>query len=139
MKADYFLHYYGPYSYDVAWLTDRLTQAGLLGEKVPRGQYRYTATARGVEEVTKFEQTPEGQAALEQIEPYIPLFQDMVEADLRRLELGSTILLFYKKHQDWDQAVQETAAYKRVRNHKTLQAARELAERLAAFPISDSA
>lgn len=112
IDADYTLHHYGPYSRDVAEMTDVMVAEKLLDE-CAGSSYSYTLNAqtRPLIELTR-QRHPDTAAALDQ-------FQDQAVALLREdlpvLELGSTILFMYRNDregQDWERARASACRYK---------------------------
>jgi len=114
IDAEYTLHHYGPYSRELANITDVMVAEGLLREQVVGfGQYAYSLDPRtramlkriGQSESTQKFQTFRDQAI------------ELLKEDLWRLELGATILYFYRSprpHADWDDALQRAWQYKKV-------------------------
>src|SRR5947209_5502505 len=90
LDAEFNLHHYGPYSQEVARLTDEMVQAGILDEKAgsnPVGQqfsYRLNEAAR--KSLTDFEATPRGRAAAAALTPHEDLARRLFQADLKDLE-----------------------------------------------------
>ncbi len=120
MDAIYFMHYYGPYSSDVAETTDVLTQSGLLDEKSsvhPWGeQYAYTINEEnGRRLLREFEGTEEGRSEKERIERFVEDFKSLCDEPLWTLELAAT-MAFYKTEEgcEWNEAKEKTSQFKRV-------------------------
>lgn len=120
MDAFYIMHYYGPYSSDVAETTDVLTQSGLLDEKPsvhPWGeQYAYTINEeRGRSLLQEFEGTEEGRSEKGRIERFVEDFKSLCDEPLWTLELAAT-MAFYKTEEGctWDEAKKKTSQFKRV-------------------------
>ena len=71
LDADYELHHYGPYSQDVARLTDGMVREGLLEERMethPYGeQYSYRLSAESIRQIAEYEAGPRGAQPAEQI------------------------------------------------------------------------
>jgi uncharacterized protein len=114
---DFRLHYYGPYSAELAERIDTMAKSGLLRESTratPVGtQYDYTfnSDARGSLEL--FEQTDEGRTAKAKLESFGDLLA-MVNAQAPRvLELAATIVAFRQSGSSWLEAVQKTSDFKR--------------------------
>jgi len=104
------LHHYGPYSRDVADACDEMVAAGLLEEEggpaAGEMQYAYNLTPRTR---VLLESNPD-----EQMQQYRKLGQSLVNEDIWPLELGSTILLFYRQSQDWQVALERACEFKQV-------------------------
>ena len=64
LDADYDFHKYGPYSQDVARLTDELTRVGLLEEEVQRHpfgeHYCYSLSQKTKQQMTDYEESTRG-------------------------------------------------------------------------------
>ncbi len=96
--VDYDLHYYGPYSGDVARTTDELTREGLLLEEVERHsrgeQYSYSLTPRSIDQIHRYEAEARGLEDARKIKPFEQLARRLAARDLKELEVGSTIVFF---------------------------------------------
>ena len=119
MDANYRLHYYGPYSDDVASVLNQLVQSDLLVEaELPTGgsgrQFKYRLSESGARSLLEFEKTPEGRAASEQIDPHKPLLRKLLKTELTPLELASTIVFNRQAGKDWDDAIDDTCSFKQV-------------------------
>ena len=123
LGACYRLHYYGPYSADVAALLDRLTTEGILLEteqQLAKGpQYDYRFNDEFLTSLQAHEDTAVGKAAKEQLERYGDLLGALCRSEPKTLELASTITHFVQQGQPWEQAVLETSRFRtsfRARN-----------------------
>jgi len=136
IDADYRLHYYGPYSSDVAELLDEMTANGLLEEKAEeltpgKQQYNYSLPENVRHSMEEFEQSERGDGATKEMTAFAPLLRDLCGQPAKTLEYASTIAYFVKVGRDWESAVEETAKYKNVTPASaSLIHARELAERV---------
>ena len=128
LKCDYILHYYGPYSFDVAALVDCLDGADII-EETPKGnRYEVHIIDKGKAALKRFEKTLKGQSVLSQIQRFVPLFEQLNAEDPRVLELAATVAYFYKG--DWTEAREQTSALKSVpSSDPDLQKAEELARK----------
>jgi len=135
ITADYTLHRYGPYSREVANATDVMVAEGLLTELGGSGsQYNYKL---GEHTRPMIDRAPTPPAASSQ--PF-GAFKDkaveLLRADIWHLELGSTILYFYRSHRaagGWEAALRDACKYKNaVPSHPASSAALVLAKRFAA-------
>jgi len=113
------LHYYGPYSRELADTVDRMTRAGVLVE-TPREtqvgtQYDYKFDEQMRESLEAYERTPHGEAAKEELETYEELLKTLSDTPPRVLELASTVVAFREAGLGWDEALAETAGFKRER------------------------
>lgn len=118
MKTEFFLHHYGPYSRDVAEACDALAAAGLLEESTsqnPAGvEYAYELSDRTGELLQQAAQHAELGPALAELERYQPLARRLLDEDVAKLELASTIAFFHRTHRDWNSAVQKACEFKKV-------------------------
>jgi uncharacterized protein YwgA len=71
LEANYDLHYYGPYSHDVATLTDEMVREGLLKERSDTyhfgGEYSYTLPETSRQHVSNYEAGLEGSQMAQQM------------------------------------------------------------------------
>lgn len=135
IEAHYRLHYYGPYSADVADLIDEMTANGLLEEEaeaVGHGrEYSYRLPENAQRSMEQFETTDRAGEAKQGIAQFASLFADLCKEPAKTLEYASTIAYFREVGREWDDAVKETATYKNVTpNSQSLKEARQLAERV---------
>jgi uncharacterized protein YwgA len=118
LDAEYGLHYYGPYSQDVARLVDELTREGLLVEEVEnhaRGeQYSYTLPQGSVDQIKRYEIDPRGLEDTRRMEPFANLARNLAGTDLKELEVGATIVFFRKQKHDWPEAIEKTCSFKKL-------------------------
>ena len=129
LECQYTLHYFGPYSRDVADACDEMVAAGLVietgGPQNGAMQYGY---ALKPEIRTLLTQTPNAP-----MQPFEALGHDLITESLWSLELGSTILFFYRQSNDWNQALAKGCEFKKVPTDATgSKAALELAQRVHA-------
>ena len=132
ITADYTLHHYGPYSRDVANITDVMVAEGLLAENA-QGQYDYSL---GEQTRPMIEQAVARRgAAAHEFEAFHRQAVELLKEDLWTLELGSTILYFVrtqKDSEDWEAALQGACRYKQVpTDHADSQKAMRLAQQIA--------
>lgn len=118
LDASYDLHYYGPYSQDVARLTDEMVREGLLEERIdahPYGeQYSYTLSEISRQQVMEYEAGPEGSQMAQQVGRFRSLAHTVYLADLKELEVAATIVFFRKHGHDWPVAVEKTCQFKNL-------------------------
>ena len=135
LKCDYLLHYYGPYSFELAGLIDQLCGAKVIeetSEQLDTGAVRYKSaiTDKGRRVLASFEMTEPGQKARRQIAPFIERFTDLAMKNAWVLELGATVGYYYES--DWEDARTQAAAFKKIpRNNKNLLEATDLARMFA--------
>ncbi len=133
LACDHILHYYGPYSFELASLIDQLNGAGIVGETpepLAPGviRYRSAVTETGKKALDKFEQTDRGRQLHAEIEPFIKQFKDLNDEDPWVLELAATVAFYHEGK--WGEAQKRTASFKKVPlNDKKLKQAVELARR----------
>jgi uncharacterized protein YwgA len=129
LDCQYTLHNYGPYSRDVADACDEIVAAGLVDETggPPAGQYAYSLTAPTRQWL---QQTPDAQ-----MQQFQALGTELIGENLWTLELGSTILFFYRQRRDWAQALIGACEFKKVpTNLQASQAALDFARRFEVRP-----
>jgi uncharacterized protein YwgA len=117
LKCEYLLHYYGPYSFELASLIDQLEGANLIKEtpeQMGSNVLRYKAkiTEKGREALNYFEKTPKGKSLLSEIQQFVTTFKQLNIVNAWVLELAATIAFFY--HTDWNEAKKQTAKFKNV-------------------------
>lgn len=133
LVCDYMLHYYGPYSFELASLIDQLNGAGIIEETpepLASGVVRYRSVVKesGKKALDEFERTNKGRQLCTKIEPFIEQFRNLNNQDPWILELAATVAFYHKG--DWSAAQKQTAEFKKVRqNDKKLRQAVELARR----------
>lgn len=119
IAADYRLHYYGPYSDDVASLLNRLVQERLLVEdELPRGasgrQFAYRLDESAAASLAEYERSEEGVVEADALRPYQHRIKELLDCELGRLEYASTIVFIRQTGLKWDAAVAEACAFKHV-------------------------
>jgi uncharacterized protein len=116
LGADFNLHHYGPYSQEVARLTDEMVQAGILHERADSNlvgqQFSYRLNEGARKNLSDFEATPRGKAAAESLAPYADLARRLFRADLKELEYASTAVFFQRQVHDWPQAIEKMCEFK---------------------------
>jgi uncharacterized protein YwgA len=133
LTCEYILHYYGPYSFELACLIDQLNGAGIIvetPEPISSGivRYRSTVTENGSRALADFEETDKGQLLSAQIQPFAGQFKELNEQDPWMLELAATIAFYHEG--DWGKAQRQTAQFKKVQqNDRRLREAAVLARR----------
>lgn len=140
LDVDFRLHFYGPYSAELADLLDRMTRAEVLVETPQTTsvgtQYDYRFNEQMRESLECFDQTREGRIAKRQIEQHADWLQTLCQTDARVLELASTVVAFGEAGRTWDEAVEETADFKKQSPQSSpMTAATKLAQMV--FPRHD--
>ena len=143
LGLDFRLHYYGPYSADLAEMLDQTTAAGILGEttrQTPVGtQYDYSFNEAFRDSLETFETTRDGQRAKRSMEEYGPLLETLRRTPPRVLELASTIALFQKAGHEWDVAVAKAADFKKEPpTSEKMGEVRELAQTVVPLPYAEA-
>jgi uncharacterized protein YwgA len=125
LHFSYILHYYGPYSFELAGLIDQLHAVKIIEETQEGPAYKSRITTKGMKVIENFEQTETGIEAKNALSDFIPKFVELNKKDLWPLELAATISYFHRD--DWSEAVKQTAAFKKVSlNDEKLKLATEL-------------
>jgi uncharacterized protein YwgA len=116
VEADYTLHHYGPYSQEVARLSDEMVQLNLLAESSERNQvgmqYSYELTERATKEIAELEKTPKGISLAKQLAPFEIKAKELLNTDLWLLEVASTLVYFRQQGHDWPESVERTCKFK---------------------------
>jgi uncharacterized protein YwgA len=117
-EADFFLHRFGPYSQDVARLTDELVSAGILEELASENamgrQFAYKLSRVGEAQLHALEQKPSAHAARKTLDAFADLVRELVIANLRELEVASTIAYCHLASKNWENAKLSGCRYKNV-------------------------
>ena len=117
LQLSYILHYYGPYSFELAGLIDQLKGAGIIDESAAQtgfGNIRYKSkiSKKGKRVLANFQKSKTGTEVYGQIKPFISCFQDLNKEDLWPLELAATVAYFYED--DWEKAQKQTGEFKHL-------------------------
>ena len=133
LQCDYLLHYYGPYSFELAGLIDQLSGAKIVEETpFPCGPsavgYRSAITEHGKDALSSFEATRTGQSLLAGIQPFIERFGELNSENVWVLELAATVAFYHED--DWGEARRQTSLFRKVpQNNSNLREAVKLARR----------
>jgi len=133
LRLSYILHYYGPYSFELAGLIDQLKGANIIDESPEQTgfggvRYRSKISQKGKRVLENFQRSETGKKVHGQIKRFVSPFQDLNQEDLWVLELGATVAYFYED--SWKGAQARAAEFKRIRkNDRNLSKAIELAKR----------
>jgi len=116
VNADYSLHLSGPYSEEIAQLSDDMVQAGVL-KQVPRlnaaGLWRaYRLTPRAIREISEFEGTPKGKKLAKQLSSFAKRAKQLLDTDIRILDVASTIVYFRQQGCSWPISIDKTCKFK---------------------------
>ncbi|MDZ4657781.1 MAG: hypothetical protein SH868_09420 [Bythopirellula sp.] len=130
--TDYRIHYYGPYSKSLAGLVDQLASCHVLIEDRDDTefgpQFRYRVDDEAGERLMEFERTAVGTLRRREVEEYADLLKEFNDTRSRILELAATIVAFHQAGSEWENAVVETAKFKRESEQSSIM---EEAETLA--------
>ncbi len=107
LECHYSLHHFGPYSRDVADICDEMVAAGLVQETAGV-QYTYSLTTQTA---TLLESTRDNP-----MESFESIGKRLIGERIWSLELGSTILFYFRQNQnvDWDEAMRNACDFKKV-------------------------
>jgi uncharacterized protein YwgA len=135
---DFRLHYYGPYSAELAEKLDRMTATSLLIEstaETPVGkQYEYRFNGQFEQSLEQYEESESGQSAKAEVEQYRDLLDTLRCTKPRVLELASTMVEFFGSCRNWEAAQSRTAEFKAEGvDSPMMRDARELAEAVVGF------
>jgi uncharacterized protein YwgA len=118
LDADYDLHHYGPYSQDVALLTGQMVGQRLMEETKEAHsygeQYSYTLSDDARRQISEYEAGPRGSDPAGEMAKFRVLAQELYHADLRELEVASTVVFFRKQGFDWETAIEKTRQFKNL-------------------------
>ena len=117
LQFSYILHYYGPYSFELAALIDQLHGAGIIEERPEStgyGNVRYKSQIieKGRQVLEKFEKSKISKDLQKQIRQFIEPFKALNQENLWVLELAATVAYFHED--DWTKAKTQTAKFKRI-------------------------
>jgi len=122
LDADFILHRFGPYSSDVARLTDEMVRCGLLDEYetdigMGRVKYEYQLSSQGKEQLQGMESSGIQAETLQELEQYKTLTKKLLDADLWKLEVASTVVFFRDQGHNWEDSKTEAFQFKNVDSH----------------------
>lgn len=133
LEVDYTLLHYGPYSEELARLTDEMVRHALLDEQAHDNsmgkQYSYRVSEAAQKEITQLEATGQGQRWAGELAPFEAKAKEFLAADLKQLEYASTIVYFRRQGCDWETAVEKASTFK---NTPTVKNALPLAKKVIA-------
>lgn len=116
IEADFTLHHYGPYSREVANITDVMVAEGLLVERGGGGEQYDYRLGRHTREMIESVRSSCGES-VRTFENFRDQAIELLRQQIWPLELGSTILYFARTqpgNPDWNLALQEACKYKRA-------------------------
>ncbi len=114
--AEFYLHRFGPYSSELAQLTDLLVNQNLLKEEnfgngVGR-EYAYVLPEASVVSLTSFEATSAGSEKLKSISQFEDRGTFLLQRGLKELEYASTIAYYRQKGANWEDAFLNACKFK---------------------------
>ena len=117
-EAEYILHHYGPYSQEVARLSDEMVQVGLLEESSEANQvgvqYSYVLSERARSQLAELEKTPAFRALADQLSSFEGKAKELLSTDLWHLEVASTLVYFRRQGHDWPESLARTCKFKHI-------------------------
>lgn len=118
LDAQYRLHFYGPYSEDVARLNGDMVQANFLeeaGEPTPVGlRYSYRVPDGVRASLNAFETSPHGRPLRDEMAPFEQRAKELAQADPKILEYAATIAYFRQQGHEWPVAVEKMCEFKKL-------------------------
>ena len=111
LDVGYTLHHYGPYSSDVAELTDEMVGVGLLEETAEPNMaggstYSYRLSGRAREQLRGLDQRPD------ELNSFEDMAKRLLVEHLQKLEYGATVACFHGQGGSWDEARHAAAKFK---------------------------
>jgi uncharacterized protein YwgA len=136
--AEYFLHIYGPYSFDLASLTNEMAQIGLLVESekpATKGStFDYCLSDHAIGMLRELDASERGQQLQAEIAQFEPLVCELAQVDVSQLEVAATIVYLEQRGSDLESACIRLCEIKRlVRGSELMTRAVELVERFGAL------
>lgn len=118
LHADYILHHYGPYSQEVARLTDEMVRTGLLEEMSEPSsigvQYSYRLPESTRRKLDDYERGHQDTEAPDLMTPFRDKAKILVDADLKELEIAATLVYFHRQDGNWSLAAEKTRQFKNL-------------------------
>jgi uncharacterized protein YwgA len=109
----FFMHYYGPYSADLALQLDEYVKKCLLQEKRDFPEYSYHITEEGKKEVELYEKTMRDPVLISKSKNWERMFKLLSTSNTYQLELASTILYWV----DWGKSLEEAMRITEAQKH----------------------
>lgn len=118
LSTEFTLHHYGPYSEELARLTDEMVRSSILVEESSSNgigqQYSYTLAPAVEEQIREMDATVKGGVRAAEFTPFAEKLQVYLAADLKKLEYASTIVYFRTLGCEWTVAVEKAASFKKT-------------------------
>ena len=123
----FFMHYYGPYSADLALQIDGLVEKRLIEEKKILSEYAYRITPDGEKQIELFEKIMVDSRYVSHLNKMAEKFKEFQTHNTFPLELASTILFWTDWGKNYAEAVYVTETQKNVkRTNKVFREAIEI-------------
>ncbi len=115
----FFLHYYGPYSVDLASRVDSLTKRTDLKEDSNQTgyggiEYKYNVSEAGQKSLQAIEAFALGTDIVGKTKHFVSRFVALNENNVNALELAATILYWFQWGVGWEEAYEKTAKQKQT-------------------------
>jgi len=118
LATEFSLHHYGPYSEELARLTDEMVRQSFLAEQSTDNQvgrqYIYRLAPTVPQQIGEIEATGEGRQWASELAPFEERAKQLLREDLKQLEYASTIVFFRRQGVDWATAVEKAEQFKRT-------------------------
>lgn len=136
--AEYRLHYYGPYSDDVADAVGILDLDDVVREEASEGtfgrQFSYSITTEGAKRLRELEKTDKADAC-EEMKRLDDKIHELRKLNPWTLELAATVAYYHRRDLDWPDAREKAAEYKDVDPcHAVMEEAEKVAREFCASP-----
>ena len=115
--VDFFLHFYGPYSEDVARLADEMVRENLLLE-TSEGQagyerYNYSLSEETSRQLSALEVSAQGLKMKAELTAFETKARSFLATDLKELEYAATIVYFQQLGDNWPVSVEKATRFKK--------------------------
>jgi len=108
----FIMHYYGPYSPDLALQVDSLVEKGLIQEDISI-EIKYRATEKGSAEINTIDSIDANKAVVEEVSGWASIFRHLDNNTATDLEISSTILFWMDWGRNKEDAIKATSAQKK--------------------------
>jgi uncharacterized protein len=135
LQADYTLHHYGPYSQELARLTDEMVRSSLLEENSETTsfgvQYSYRLPEKTRRKLNEYERSPQSRDSLGIMASFQKKAKSLIDAELKDLEIAATLVYFHRQDGNWSLAAEKTRQFKNLpAGSPLLQRAEDLAKQV---------
>ena len=115
--VDFFLHFYGPYSEDVARLADEMVRENLLIEtsegQVGFERYNYHLSDETSRQLSALEVSAQGEKMKAELTAFEAKARFFLASELKELEYAATIVYFKQQGDDWAVSVEKATTFKK--------------------------